>query len=332
MKRVLLWALVGLAVIAIIATVALVSRNDDNEPTDSSDKQSERLVGVSLSPRSFGAKDYLAFFDKAAEAGNALSWAGPYSDLAKTTNNPAETVLEQSKNSGSTPVIITGPGKGEVFDGIFRQGFSSAVLEFVKANEVPYLGIGNEIDELYLDSPAKYDAFIALANDLASQVKIASPETKVITIFQLERMKGLNGGLFGGVNNTDKNTMALLDGLKSFDMVAFTTYPCLIYKSPAEIPEEYYSDIANHTDLPVIFTEVGWFRETPVAGWESSEQEQADFISRFEDLTTRLNPQLLLWPFLFDQDIPEPFKQIGLLGVEQQTSLGYEAWKSYPKQ
>jgi len=30
-------------------------------------------------------------------------------------------------------------------------------------------------------------------------VKSVSPQTKVFTIFQLEQMKGLNGGLFGGV-------------------------------------------------------------------------------------------------------------------------------------
>jgi hypothetical protein len=327
MKRAVLWTLGSLAAVIVIVVMVAAFNRKGPEATDQS-VTSRGLVGVSLSPKSFAAGDYLAFFNKAAAVGNALSWAGPWQDLAKS-NNAALTVINESKKRRMTPFIITGPANDEVLDGVFRQGFHETVLNFVRANDVPYLGLGNEINNSYREAPERYEAVISTLNQLAKDVKAASPDTKVFTIFQLERLKGLHGGLFGGKNNTADHDMTLLNNLENFDMVAFTTYPCLIYKTPAEIPEKYYTDIANHTDLPVVFSEVGWFRETPVAGWESNEQEQADFIARFQKLTASLKPAAVIWPFLYDQDIPSPFQEIALLGPNQESSPGYRAWQDF---
>lgn len=330
------WA-VWIAIVAAIAVIGLILAvvadlpDSSRVETPNITEASERLVGVSLSPKSFVGGDYLAFFDKAAEVGNLLSWAGPWQDLAKP-NNAALTTIRESIKRNVTPVVITGPKADELADTAYQTGMRQAVLDFVRENDVPYLGIGNEIDEFYRDSPNNYQDFINFLNQLAAEVKTTSPSTKVFTIYQLERLKGLGGGLFGGANNPNDHDMALLEGLKSFDMVAFTTYPCLIYKNPTDIPEEYYSDIANHTQLPVIFTEVGWFRSAPATGWESSAEEQADFVAHFQRLTVRINPQLLIWPFIYNQNLPAPFDHLTLLEDGEDTSPGYEAWKNYPKQ
>jgi len=322
--------LVAVAGLLILVDYLTKSAGDpygtDYDPRASSEM---KLRGFSLSPKSFSADDYPAFFSKAAQYGNTLSWAGHYSDLNKTEGNAAKNVLEQSKKYNLTPVLIIGPHNNEVLDGIGQQGLREAVLNFVKNNQVPYLGLGNEIDEVYAESPARYSTLINLLQTLAKDVKAASPETKVFTVFQLERVKGLQGGLFGKTNDPNKHLWSKVSELQDFDLVAFTTYPCLIYKSPAEIPEEYYSDIANHTQLLVMFTEIGWFRETPVTGWESTEQEQADFINRFAELSVRLEPKLVIWPFLYDQTIPKPFETIGLLGIDQEMSRGLDAWQVY---
>jgi len=322
---------VGIFVLLVLVTAGLIVANKSRpvpEATTTDQKEEPAILrGFSLSPKSFEGTDYANFFVDAAKSGNTLSWAGHYQDLTKTVGNAAKTVISEAKKLDLTPVIIVGPNKGEVFDGIFLQGFRSAVLDFVTGNDVPYLGLGNEIDEVYHESTGRYAALIDTIETLAVDVRAASPKTKVFTIFQLERTKGLQGGLFGGQNNPNKHTWPLVTELKNLDFVAFTTYPCLIYKAPAEIPEEYYSDVANQTTLPVSFTEIGWFRETPVAGWESSEGEQADFIARFDELTTRLEPKLAIWPFLYDQAIPTPFQNMGLLGLEQTSSAGLTAWR-----
>lgn len=328
MRKSILWILL-IAVIAV-TTVIVVSRRTTKDQSDKSDQVQTptKLKGVSLSPINFEPDNYRDFFAKAAEVGNALSWAGNWQDL-KNPNNAAKTVLVQAKKQNMTPIIITGPNKGEVYDGIFTQGFREAVLQFVGDNEVSFLGIGNEIDQEYLVSPARYQTLLSTLTSLATEIKSVSPTTKVFTVFQLERVKGLQGGLFGRINDQSQNLWKLVGELQGFDYIGFTTYPCLIYKSPAEIPDEYYTEISNYTDLPIIFTEIGWFRETPVAGWESNEAEQSQFIERFKTLIERVAPDVVIWPFLYDQNIAAPFKQIGLLSPTATSSLGYEAWKNY---
>jgi hypothetical protein len=328
--RWLIWVglLLVVAVVGLIVA-AVASFPEASEQEDAAKNTNELLRGFSLSPKSFDAADYPGFFPLAAEYGNTLSWAGHYSDLNKTVGNAAKTVLEQAEKHDLAPILITGPNNDEVLDGIGQQGLREAVLNFVKSNAVPYLGLGNEIDEVYGESPARYATLINLLQTLAQDVKAASPETKVFTVFQLERVKGLQGGLFGKRNDPNNHLWKLVSDANSFDFVAFTTYPCLIYKAPAEIPEEYYSDIANHTAVPVIFTEIGWFRETPVAGWEADEAEQTAFIERFAEMTVRLEPKIVIWPFFYDQPIPAPFENMGLLGTDQTDSAGLTAWRTF---
>jgi hypothetical protein len=322
---VLLGCIALLALIIGGVVLAVKNRSVEKSPT-TAEEQPTTLHGFSLSPQSFEVDDYLGFFNTAAEHGNTLSWAGPYQDLTKDTGNAARTVVVEAKKRSLTPVIITGPGKSEVFDGTFTAGFRSAVLNFVKTYEVPYLGLGNEIDEVYRDSPARYTTLASTLEALAAEVKTASPKTTVFTIFQLERTKGLQGGLFGKQNNRGDTTWQLISDLKNFDSVAFTSYPGLIYKTPTEIPEEYYSEIANHTALPIFFTEIGWFRTTPVTGWDANADEQANFINTFDELTNRLSPRLVIWPFLYDQKVASPFDAMGLLGLDEDSSPGLAAW------
>lgn len=69
-------------------------------------------------------------------------------------------------------------------------------------------------------------------------IKSASPTTTVFTIFQLERMAGMQGGLYGG-NNNASTEWSLLAKFK-MDAVGFTTYPDLVFKDPTDIPANFY--------------------------------------------------------------------------------------------
>jgi hypothetical protein len=43
-------------------------------------------------------------------------------------------------------------------------------------------------------------------------------------------------------------------------------------------------------------------------------------------MTKPLNPGLLVWSFLYDQGVGEPFASMGLLGKDDSTSPAWEAW------
>jgi hypothetical protein len=91
------------------------------------------------------------------------------------------------------------------------------------------------------------------------------------------------------------------------------------------MPAGYYADVRNHTEKPVIFTEAGWFSVGP-PGWESSEEEEARFVDFYLDQAASLKPGLLIWSFLYDQNVQAPFDTMGLLARNETTSPAWEAW------
>jgi len=138
-------------------------------------------------------------------------------------------------------------------------------------------------------------------------------------------MRGLGGGLFGGVNDDSRSQLSLLDDFPDADLLAFTTYPCLVFTDPSEIPVDYNTGILEHMDKPVAFTEVGWFRED-IPGWESGPEEQAEFIDRFFELTGDVEPVMVVWSFLYDQSVQRPFDTMGLLDAEEAHTEAWDAW------
>jgi hypothetical protein len=286
---------------------------------------------VSLSPRGWGSPDFANFFTKAKQAGYIVTWSGDWAQLGDPKGAPY-VVAQLAAANGLKPVIIaqfftqsTGKLLRPLNDST-KQGYEAGAVSFAKAYKPEYIGFGIEINMLQEASPTDYASFKALFAQVAAAVKQASPNTKVFTVFQLERLRGLRGGLFGGADDPAVNDWVLLSDFPDADLLAFTTYPCIVYRDPSDIPADYYTaEITQHTSKPIAYTEAGWFR-VGVAGWESSPEEQARFVTRYIELTKPLSPGLIVWSFLYDQGVGEPFASMGLLGKDDSTSPAWEAW------
>jgi hypothetical protein len=307
------------------------------EPTTSAPPTAQQpespLKGVSLSPRSFQPADFNDFFVKAKQAGDIVSWAGDWQELGRAGSG-ANVVAELAATHGYIPLLepqFFTQATGQLLrplDEANRQAYIAAAVATVDKYKLKYLGIGIEVNILASKSPVDFDSFVRLYADVYDVVKAKSPTTKVFTIFQLELMKGLGGGLFGGTNDPSRAQWALLDRFPKSDLVAFTTYPGLIYKSPSEIPLDYYDDIRAHTAKPVAFTEIGWHSSAFPAGWESSEAEQADFVKAFFERTKVLKQEFSIWSFLYDQGIQPPFDSMGLYRADGNPKPAWDAWIS----
>lgn len=282
--------------------------------------------GVSLTPEAFDGPSFERFLAMVPEAGGVLSWAGEGMDVG-AEKNAAAVVLGLAKQRAWMPVIITGAKGSIMSDASKRALLQKTLVDFARREQPPFLAVGNEINFSYQTS-AERDVMVDFFKDTYRKVKDVSPNTRVFPVFQLEWMRGLRGGLFGGKDNQESAEWDLLDRFPDADMVAFTTYPALAFKSPQDIPADYYSEIAKHTSKPIAFTEIGWFRVGPrAAGWESSPEEQAEFVKRIPSLIESTKPAFVIWPFLFDQMIGPPFEHMGLLPPTSSTTPGWEAWK-----
>ncbi|MBI2662340.1 hypothetical protein HYX11_02690 [Candidatus Woesearchaeota archaeon] len=291
----------------------------------------EFLKGVSLSPKSFQAADFTHFFDAVQKIGNAVTWSGDWNELANTQNGGPKVVAELAKSYKYTPIIIAQfftQTNGQLIrplDEATKQKYKDSAAAFAKSYQPKYIGLGIEVNILYEKSEKDFNDFALFYNEVYDAVKEVSPETKVFTVFQMEKMKGMNGGLFGGENNPAKGQWQLVNKFK-LDLLVFTTYPNLIYKNPTEIPKDYYEEIKRYTDKPVAFTEIGWHSAASPAGWESSESEQREFIENFFELTKGLNKEMVIWSFMYDQKVIEPFNSMGLRDSKGIARPAEEVW------
>ncbi|HIH88770.1 TPA: hypothetical protein HA344_06135 [Candidatus Bathyarchaeota archaeon] len=347
MNRNTLITLAVVVVIAVAGAYALLGRtpappsggNDtptgENPPPTGSDNNPTPVQptfrGVSLSPRSYTGNDFTDFFVKARQAGDIITWSGDWAELSDPKGAPY--VVAQLARANDLRLVVIAQfftqGTGELLrplNDTTKQSYREGAVAFAGEYEPLYMGLGIEINALHEVNPADYAAFKAFFPEVAKAVREVSPGTRVFTVFQLERLRGLRGGLFGGGNDPTVNDWALLGDFPDTDLLAFTTYPCIIYKDPSDIPSDYYTaEIEQHTYKPIAYTEAGWFRVGP-AGWESSAEEQARFIALYIDKTKPLEPELLVWSFLYDQEAAEPFASMGLLGKDDSSSPAWEAW------
>ncbi len=290
------------------------------------------LKGVSLSPKSFQSSDFTDFFEKAKQTGSIISWAGDWNELSGTKSGGPVVVTSLASTYGYIPVIEaqfftqSGGMLLRPLDDATKQIYKDSAAAFADKYKPKYLAFGIEVNMLYEKSPADFDAFAQFYSEVYDAVKVKSPGTKVFTIFQLEKMKGLNGGLFGGTNNPAKSQWSLTDRFPKSDIIAFTTYPGLIYKDPSEIPLDYYSEIKSRTTKPIAFTEIGWHSNASPAGWESSDDEQAEFAVTFFNLTKDLKKEMFIWSFMYDQNTIEPFNSMGLRRSSGDAKPAWENW------
>lgn len=289
------------------------------------------VTGVSLSPKSYQPSDFNDFFEKAKQAGDIVSWAGDWDDLGASDKAP-EVVAELASTYDYVPLIeaqfftqSTGLLLRPLNDSV-KQSYKDGAAQFASTYRPAYLAFGIEVNVLYDQSPADFENFVGFYGEVYDAVKEVSQTTKVFTIFQLERMKGLNGGLFGGENDPANAEWFLLDRFPKSDIAAFTTYPDLIFKDPSEIPLDYYSEIGAHTTKAIAFTEMGWHTAPVPPGWEGSEEKQANFVRLFFNYTQSLDKEFAVWSFLYDQNATVPFDSMGLFGTDGSPKLAWNTW------
>jgi len=288
-----------------------------------------RTYGVSLSPKSSQAGDFQNFLVRAGQAGKVLRWAGDWLEL-DTDGGAPEVITELADSREMVPLIEVSPqSNGELIrplNNTNREKYLKSIGDFAETHHPPYLAIGIEVNSLYIKSETDFRNFAALYNEAYDAVKEVSPDTKVFTVFQYELLKGHTLWSTKPANES-KSQWHLLELFKS-DAVAFTTYPCLVFTDPSEIPDDYYVEIREHTLKPIIFSEIGWHSEESPVGWESSEAEQAAFITRYRELTMNLGVEIAVWSFVYDQNTIEPFRSMGL---RRDDDTGRPAWDSWVK-
>lgn len=286
---------------------------------------SRPFVGFSLSPRSYDESGFDEFFATAPEAGSLVAWVGAWTDL----DEGGTLVTGLADEHGYVPVVVTGFPTEDGLRVLPEDGEAlvETVAGFVAQNPVPYLGFGVEINAfLWEKAPDDFERYVDLFARVSDAVHEVSPETKVFPGFQLERLRGLKGGLFG--DEPTEPEWELLERFPSADAIGFTTYPGLVFTDPGEMPSDYYSEIFERVDQPVVFTEVGWQAGGDLGDWSGTPEKQASFVENQVSEIGQL-AEMVIWSFLWDQPrAPRAFITMGLLSSEGEERPAYQTWVS----
>lgn len=322
-------AAVRIYLIAGLFLVALISaceKSSDPTPAPSAPK-----VGFTLTPRSSSPADFQDLFSLADNHAQILSWAGDWAELADTSSAPHVVAALASVYDYQALIAVQffHQNTGQLIrplDSSTQALYTVLAASFVTRRHPAYFALGIEVNTLAAKSPGDYATYLPLFARIADTINLLSPATVLLVNFQLEQMKGLQGGLFGGVNDTTQHQWSLLNDFPAAEMVSFTTYPSLIYSHPDSIPADYYSAVRDHTSLPIGFTEIGWHSAADVVGWESSESEQADFVALFKSSVQPLHSPFLIWSFVYDPPAAAPFNSMGLRRLDYSPRPAWTEW------
>lgn len=290
------------------------------------------LRGFTLSPRTFEGTDFTEFFDLAARHGDAV---GRVSDILEWGDRDSALAVVDllAEEYGYLSISITGVSSTETghllrpIDDTAFDALVAAATTYAQRVRPPYLGLGVEVDTLYAADPAGFERFVDLFDAVATEVHRVSPNTGMLTVFQLERMSGNHSGIFGGVDDPGQATWELIDRFPNADVIGFSTYPGLVHPSPDDIPDDYYRRLADRTgDRPIAFTEMGWHAAGDYGPYSGSEEKQARYVERFPELIWGLDVEFYLWAFLFDQPAHEPFDTMGLLRSDGTARAAWDVW------
>ncbi len=291
------------------------------------------LRGFSLSPRTYEGDDFIGFFELAAAHGDIVERVADALEWEEGPGAAVTVVQGLAEQYGYEPVFVAGifdVNDGELLrpiDQVTFDRYVAAAAGFAVRHEPRFFGLGVEIDTQWRAHPDEFDRFVDLFAAVADAVHAASPDTMVFTAFQLERLSGMHGGLFGGVNDPDAAAWELLERFPDADAIGFTTYPGLVFADPDDIPADYYSRLVGLSgDRPILFTEMGWQAEGAFGEWSGTPEHQARFVERFRELIDGVDVAFYVWSFLFDQEIPEPFATMGLITADGTERPSWEAW------
>lgn len=118
------------------------------------------LKGVSLSPRSSSAEDFTGFFEEATKAGDIVMWAGDWNELSTEQGAP-KVVSGLASTYGHIPLVeVTIHSNGQLVRPLNSdnlQTYRSKALSFAEEFKPEYLGLGIEINSVYVESPVDFD-------------------------------------------------------------------------------------------------------------------------------------------------------------------------------
>lgn len=205
-------------------------------------------------------------------------------------------------------------------DASVRGAFRNFAVRMAGDYRPEYLALGSEVNSYMARHPQDAANLASLIIETIPLVRAESPQTVITTTFQFEALNGLPDGV------SQWQMLAALE--PALDVVAVSTYPSSWFKSPAELPDDYYSRLQQHTSKPIVIAESGW----PSGGapqYHGSPANEEAFLNRVTELTGSVDLRLWVWWFLHDWNGQGYADMFGTMGLYTSDGTPKPAWSTW---
>ena len=309
-------------------------------------------LGFSALPVDLTDEAYVDAFDLAANYGEVLliqrgpAWSEFLPGSSVSEERRDETLAERTAlderglrlfyaldvfdpaDRGSLASLPEGYEGRTLADPELREAFI-AEARFIALNYRPaYLALGVEVNSAFERNPDSYRAFVDAYAEAYAAVKEASPTTLVFPTFQYEQLLGVVPWEPPHVPRWE--LLADFEGRQ--DVFAITTYPSFVYEVARKVPPDYYSQIRDHTALPIALASAGYASTPGREGLNSSTPaEQRRFLERLLTDADALQSPLVVWYAGRDPGFAQdpPLDLLASIGLRTSADEPKEAWPAW---
>jgi hypothetical protein len=341
-------------VVCVLAAAFLAAcggDGDDTQPTTSGEPR-DFMLGFSSLPRELNAEAYGEAIDFAGQHGEVVlvqrmvPWEDflPGAQVSEETARNTAREREAIDSAGLKLFFAIDPTDGasarERLGGLPAEmaganfadpAVRSAMLaysEYIARNYQPeYMAIGVEMNLYHARNEEDFANFQTLYDEAYAIVKQHSPETQVTVTLQYE-------DLLGELPREDQHhDNSYLIRTFDLDFVAISTYPSLVWDDPANIPDDYYSDLQAYADdKPIAISAMGYASGAQGNAAAGSENAQAGYLARMLEEVESLEMPFAVWYAIWDPAYAADtafavFQSIGLLRTDKTEKFAWQVWQ-----
>lgn len=179
-----------------------------------------------------------------------------------------------------------------------RTAFTNFTLWCLREFDPRYLGLGSEINT-YMDAyPEDVEHYLSLYREVYAVVKRRDADTQVFVTFQWDDLNNMFPQAAEGRQAMDTNWEQVELFEPELDVWAMSSYPYFVFHGE-QIPDDYYSPLADRTEKPLAISEGGFSSESfgPIV---SSPEAQVGYL---QTIDRQIGDRLAFWVYLILSDL-----------------------------